>query len=374
MPTDANLASWLRLTLIPGVGGETQRKLLQAFGMPEVVFDASVSSLRGVVGATLAERLLQNDAATKDAIDTALRWANEPGNQLVTLADSNYPQALLNSEDPPILLYLKGRADVLNRPGLAIVGSRNATPQGQANAEAFAAALASAGLTIVSGLALGIDAAAHRGALSVRNEHAGSTIAVIGTGASRIYPARNHELARSIAQHGAIISEFPLETPALAANFPRRNRLIAGLARGCLVVEAAARSGSLITARLATEAGRDVFAIPGSIHAPLSKGCHQLIKQGAKLVESAQDILEEIGWQSPANPAAITVTNPGAAAIDPAAAQLLAVLGHDPCEIDVLAARAGLTPDLLLATLLQLELAGQVASLPGGRYQRLHRA
>jgi len=373
MPIDAGLASWLRLTLIPGVGGETQRKLLHVFGLPDAVFDASVSALRGVVGATLAERLLRSDEAAQEAVEAALRWSCEPGNRLVTLADSNYPQALLNSEDPPILLYLKGRIDILNRPGFAIVGSRNATPQGNANAEAFAATLAAAGLTIVSGLALGIDAAAHRGALSVHSENAGSTIAVIGTGASRIYPARNHELARSIAQHGAIISEFPLETPALAANFPRRNRLIAGLARGCLVVEAAARSGSLITARLAAEAGRDVFAIPGSIHAPLSKGCHQLIKQGAKLVESAQDILEEIGWQSSANPTAVAVTNPATAEIDPAAAQLLAALGHDPCEIDVLAIRTGLAPDALLAVLLQLELAGHVTSLPGSRYQRLHR-
>lgn len=374
MPTDANLASWLRLTLIPGVGGETRRKLLQAFGLPEAIFNAGASALRGVVGAPLTELLLQADAGLTAAIDVALGWASEPGNHLVTLADSDYPQALLSSEDPPVLLYLKGRIELLNRPGFAIVGSRNATPQGEANAEAFAAALADAGLTIVSGLALGIDAAAHRGALSVRKESAGSTIAVIGTGANRIYPARNRELARAIAQHGVIVSEFPLATPALAANFPRRNRLIAGLALGCLVVEAAARSGSLITARLAAEAGRDVFAIPGSIHAPLAKGCHQLIKQGAKLVESAQDILEELNWQSATRPACNETAAAKDAIIDAAAAQLLAVLGHDPCDIDTLAARAGLTPEALLAMLLHLELAGHVSSLPGGRYQRLHRA
>ncbi|MCX7171182.1 MAG: DNA-processing protein DprA [Proteobacteria bacterium] len=374
MPTDANLASWLRLTLIPGVGGETRRKLLQAFGLPEAIFNAGVSALRGVVGAPLTELLLQADAGLTAAIEVALGWASEPGNHLVTLADSDYPQALLSSDDPPTLLYLKGRVELLNRPGFAIVGSRNATPQGEANAEAFAAALADVGLTIVSGLALGIDAAAHRGALSVRKESAGSTIAVIGTGANRIYPARNRELARAIAQHGVIVSEFPLETPALAANFPRRNRLIAGLAQGCLVVEAAARSGSLITARLAAEAGRDVFALPGSIHAPLAKGCHQLIKQGAKLVESAQDILEELNWQSATMPACNETAAAKDAIIDAAAAQLLAVLGHDPCDIDTLAARAGLTPEVLLAMLLHLELAGHVSSLPGGRYQRLHRA
>ena len=269
------------------------------------------------------------------------------------------------------MLYLKGRVDLLNRPGLAIVGSRNATPQGELNAEAFAAALAGAGLTIVSGLALGIDAAAHRGALSAiaQGENAGSTIAVIGTGANRIYPARNQELARAISQRGAILSEFQLDTPALAANFPRRNRLIAGLAKGCLVIEAAARSGSLITARLAAEAGREVFAIPGSIHAPLVKGCHQLIKQGAKLVESAQDVLEELNWQVRA--AEPTGSKTGQAPLDASAAQVLAALGDDICDIDSLAARAGLTPAALLAMLLQLELDGHVASLPGGRYQRL---
>lgn len=374
MPTDASLASWLRLTQIPGVGGETQRKLLKAFGLPEAIFDAGLSALRGVVGAVLAERLLQLDATAQAEIDAALSWAGQPGNHIVTLADSDYPQALLTSDDPPVLLYLKGRVELLNRPGFAIVGSRNATPQGVANAEAFAAALADAGLTIVSGLALGIDAAAHRGALSVQNEHSGSTIAVIGTGANRIYPARNNELARAIAERGVILSEFHLDTPALAANFPRRNRLIAGLAQGCLVVEAAARSGSLITARLAAEAGRDVFAIPGSIHAPLAKGCHQLLKQGAKLVESAQDILEELSRQFPVMLRHNETTPAKGAIIDPIAAQLLAVLGHDPCDIDTLAMRAGLTPDALLAMLLQLELAGHVASLPGGRYQRLHRA
>ncbi|MFA7268134.1 MAG: DNA-processing protein DprA [Sterolibacterium sp.] len=374
MPLDANLASWLRLTLIRGVGGESQRKLLKAFGLPEAIFSASLSALRGVVGALTAERLMQPDAAVATQIDAALNWVDEPGNHVITLADDDYPQALLNSDDPPVLLYLKGRVELLNRPGFAIVGSRNATPQGETNAEAFAAALAGAGLTIVSGLALGIDAAAHRGALSVRQENSGSTVAVIGTGANRIYPARNQALARAIAERGAIVSEFPLDTPALAANFPRRNRLIAGLAQGCLVVEAAARSGSLITARLAAEAGREVFAIPGSIHAPLAKGCHQLLKQGAKLVESAQDILEELGLQTPAMPLGSETTPSKDAIIDSAMAQLMTVLGHDPCDIDTLAVRAGLTPDALLAMLLQLELAGHVASLPGGRYQRLHRA
>lgn len=372
MAIDAGLASWLRLTLIAGVGGETQRTLLKAFGLPEAIFAGGISALRGVVG-PLAERLLQPEDSISAAIEAALNWGSEPGNRILTLADNDYPQALLSSADPPVLLYLKGRVELLNRPGLAIVGSRNATPQGEANAESFAAALAEAGLTIVSGLALGIDAAAHRGALSASGKNAGSTIAVIGTGANRVYPARNRELARVIAQQGVIVSEFPLDTPALAANFPRRNRLIAGLAQGCLVVEAAARSGSLITARLAAEAGRDVFAVPGSIHSPLSKGCHQLIKQGAKLVESAQDVLEELGWKTPAAPA--SAGSPVASDVpdDDSITRLLTALGHDPCDIDCIAGRAGLTPDALLAMLLQLELDGHVVNLPGGRYQRVHR-
>lgn len=377
MEDDAGLAAWLRLTLISGVGGETQRTLLKAFGLPEALFASGMSAVRGVIGAERAERLLRLDESTAAEIEAALAWAREPGNHILTLADADYPQALLRSADPPILLYVKGRVELLNRPGLAIVGSRNATPQGEANAEAFAAALAGAGLTIISGMALGIDTAAHRGALSAiatTGENSGSTIAVIGTGAGRIYPARNRELARILAQQGAIVSEFPLDTPALAANFPRRNRIIAGLAQGCLVVEAAARSGSLITARLAAEAGRDVFAIPGSIHSPLAKGCHQLIKQGAKLVESAQDVLEEINWQTSfASASNINITEnvTDSIAIDAPSTLLLDALGYDPCDIDALGERARLTPEALLAMLLQLELDGHVASLPGGRYQRL---
>jgi len=367
---DASLAFWIRLTLVPGIGGETRRQLLKSFGMPEAIFSAGIGALRGMMEQASAERLLLTDASVTAEIDSALNWAGEPGNSIVTLADSSYPQALLTGADPPILLYVKGHVDLLNRPGIAIVGSRNATPQGIANAEAFAASLASVGLTIVSGLALGIDAAAHRGALSAVGENSGSTIAVIGTGANRIYPARNRELARNIAIHGAIVSEFPLNTPALAANFPRRNRLIASLAKGCLVVEAAARSGSLITARLSTDAGRDVFAIPGSIHSPLSKGCHQLIKQGAKLVESAQDVIEELGWQQAIAPDTAGVI---ASSTDAGATDLLTILGHDPCNIDTLTSRSGLTPAAVLAMLLQLELEGRVANLPGGRYQRVQR-
>lgn len=356
--TGAELAAWLRLTLIPGIGGETQRQLLKACGDPETIFTAPPAALRG--SGALAERLLGHDCRAE--IDAALDWASRPGNRILTLADAEYPQALLTAADPPVLLYAKGRIELLNRPACAIVGSRNATRQGEENATAFAKALAAAGLTIVSGLAAGIDAAAHRGALS----EPAATIAVIGTGIDRIYPARNEGLAREIAAKGCIISEFPLGTPPIAANFPRRNRLIAGLARGCLVVEAAKQSGSLITARFAAEAGREVFAIPGSIHSPQSKGCHALIKQGAKLVESAQDILEELRWEKVVNPAALPAVKE--AETDP----ILIALGGDPCDLDTLAARTGLTADVLLAKLLPLELDGRVAQLPGGYYQRLN--
>ena len=358
------LASWLRLTLIPGVGGEARRSLLKAFGLPQAIFEAGQRTLAAVVDLALAERLLSHDCSA--GIDAGLEWAAQSGNRLLTLADTDYPQSLLSADDPPVLLYAKGDTALLNRPMLAVVGSRNGTTQGERDAEAFSKVLGDAGLTIVSGLALGIDAAAHRGGLAT----AAGTVAVIGTGADRLYPARNETLARAIAEKGVVLSEFPLGTPAIGANFPRRNRIIAGLGLGCLVVEAALRSGSLITARLAAESGREVFAIPGSIHSPLSRGCHQLIRQGAKLVESAQDILEELRWGgAPAAPATAAST---LAKQDGAEEQVLAFLGDAPCALDTLSARSGLTPADLLAMLLPMELAGRVAQLPGGLYQRLH--
>lgn len=366
MTLAAEYAGWLRLTLVPGVGPERQRALLSALGLPDAIFAAGRAAVAAVIGEALATRLFNTDNAA--AIERALAWAVQPGNGLVALADADYPAALLQAPSPPVLLYIKGRRALLAAPSLAIVGSRNATAQGLANAETFAAAFSKAGLTVVSGLALGVDAAAHRGGL----EGPGRTVAVIGTGADRIYPARNAELAHRIASEGVVVSEFPLGTPATAHNFPRRNRIIAGLARGVLVVEAALQSGSLITARLGGELGREVLAIPGSIHSPLSKGCHQLIKQGGKLVESAQDVLEELAWGQALAPAAIsTDTNPAAAAEPPALAGLKAVLGFDPIDIDTLCTRSSLTPEVVFAILLELELAGQVERLPGGRYQRL---
>jgi len=352
------LAAWLRLTLIPGIGGETQRKLLAAFGLPEAVFSASRLAARSVIGER-AELLFDFDPS--EAVDRSLAWASQPGQHILTLADAAYPHALLEIADPPSVLYVRGNAALLQQRGLAMVGSRNATPQGVQTAESFAKALAGKGLSIISGLALGIDAAAHRGALAA----GGDTIAVIGTGTDRLYPARNKELAMAIADHGAIVSEFPLGTPAIASNFPRRNRIISGLSCGVLVVEAAPESGSLITARLAGEQGREVFAIPGSIHSPVARGCHKLIKQGAKLVETAMDVLEELG--NIAEPAALTL--PAAA---PEENALLAALGHDPCSLDDLVERSRLSIEHLLTELLTLELAGLVATLPGNRYQRLN--
>lgn len=354
---------WLRLCLIPGIGPERQRELLATFGLPERIFAAGQFSLAQVIGEKLASTLQSHDNAAQ--VEAALAWAMEPGNHILTLADAAYPQALLQTADPPCLLYAKGRVELLNVPAIAMVGARSATPQGEANAEAFAAAFADAGLCVVSGLALGVDAAAHRGAL----KGAGSTIAVIGTGADRIYPARNAGLARRIVDSGLLLSEFPLGTPPAAYNFPRRNRIISGLARGVLVVEAALDSGSLITARMAAEQGREVFAIPGSIHSPLAKGCHRLIKQGAKLVESAQDVLEELRWGTTVSPDQSAVQEPPA---DPAAAALLAQMGFDPLDPDTLLARAGLTPDALFAILTVLELDGRIARLPGGRFQRIN--
>lgn len=358
------LAAWLRLTLIPGIGGETQRKLLAAFGLPQSIFSASFSSLRGVVGDKAAHLLRDTDNSA--AVAAALQWAAADGQHIVTLADSEYPQALLEITDPPSLLYVRGRYALLNQAALAVVGSRNPTPQGVLNAENFAEALAAEGLVIVSGLALGIDAAAHRGALRVH----GGSIAFIGTGIDRIYPARNLELAHQLALEGAIVSEFPLGTPAIPANFPRRNRLISGIARGVLVVEAAPQSGSLITARLAGEQGREVFAIPGSIHSPHSRGCHQLIKQGAKLVETAEDIRVELRWPGKSPPTSEDATPPQDAASE-TADPLLALLGFDPCSLDELAVRSALPIEILNARLLQLELAGDICTLPGGCFQRL---
>jgi DNA processing protein len=366
-------AAWLRLTLTPGVGAAAARKLLATFGLPNAVLDAGFTALANEVGEPLARALTAAPPAEiAQAVGAAERWlAQDERNALVTLADADYPRALLSTVDPPPVLFVRGRRELLNRPAFAIVGSRSATKQGTVNAEAFAHALARAGLTIVSGLALGIDAAAHRGALRALDEGAdASTIAVVGTGADVIYPATNRLLTDAVASRGVIVSELPLGAPPLAHHFPRRNRIIAGLARGVLVVEAALRSGSLITARLAAENGRDVFALPGSIHAPLAKGCHRLIKDGAKLVDAVADVLDELRMSAPANPPAARGAA-GDGALPAAQRAVLDALGFDPLDLDTLIVRMQADTGTLTAALLELELAQYVDRLPGNRYQRL---
>jgi DNA processing protein len=367
------LAAWLRLLLTPGVGNETARKLLAAFGLPQTVFLQSLTALQTVVGARIAEALQEIPDELEPALERLLTWLAESGrHHLLTLGDARFPSALLQIADPPVLLYVLGDLEALSHPNkLAIVGSRNPTHQGATNAHQFAQALGQAGLCIVSGLALGVDGAAHEGALAA----GARTIAVVGTGLDRVYPKAHHGLAHRIAQHGLLLSEYPLGTPPLNANFPKRNRLIAGLARGTLVVEAALQSGSLITARLTSEQGKDVFAIPGSIHAAQSRGCHALIKQGAKLVESAQDILEELqGFSAGSVTTALSVSQPDTPGDENSVdgpALLLTALGFDPVGLDALQGRTRLTTADLQARLMTLELDGQVARLPGGLFQRL---
>lgn len=358
------LAAWLRLLETPGVGRGTARKLLAAFGSPQAVFEADASEWRDVAG-PLAGALLSPPETLASQVSRTLAWLSEAADaprHVITLGDPLYPPALLETADPPLLLYAQGDVERLSAPSVAIVGSRNPSHQGLENARAFAAVLSQSGLAIVSGLALGVDGAAHEGAL----QGSGGTIAVVGTGLDRVYPKRHLDLAHRIVRHGVLLSEYSLGTPPVAQNFPLRNRVIAGLAQGTLVVEAAMQSGSLITARMASEAGRDVFAIPGSIHSPQSRGCHWLIKQGAKLVDSAQDVLEELQLAaSPVPPA--TAGDAPPAPRDP----LLEALGYEPCTLEALSARTGWSTAELSARLLELELDGQVARLPGQLFQRV---
>ena len=362
MTHDPGLASWLQLTLTPGLGAAALRTMLRQFGLPQSILQRRRSELAAYAGADALAAL--DSPQVKDAVARALQWASVAGHQVITLADECYPRLLLEISDPPPLLYAAGALELLQRPALAVVGSRNATAQGERNAESFARALSDAGFTVVSGLALGIDAAAHRGGLAGR----GSTIAVLGTGLDIVYPRRNAGLAEQIAARGLLLSEFALGTAPAASNFPRRNRLISGLSQGCLVVEAALASGSLITARAAADQGREVFALPGSIHSPLSKGCHALIKTGAKLVESADDILAELAGFRPSGSASTTTE-----AAQPQAGGLLQHMGHDPVDVDSLCTRAGMSAEQVSSELLRLELDGRITSLPGGLYQRLEK-
>ena len=362
------LAAWLRLGTTPGIGRATARQLLAALGSAERVLAADESTLAALVSPDVIRLIKRRHADDEALLDATERWlagaSAEAPRDLVVLGDPRYPTLLVHTADPPLLLFTLGRVELLATPGVAVVGSRGATPQGMDNARAFARFLSERKLTIVSGLAMGIDGAAHEGGLA----GPGSTVAFVGTGLDRVYPARHAALMRRISEQGLVASEYPLGAIAHALHFPRRNRLIAGISLGTLVVEAAVESGSLITARMALENGREVFAIPGSIHSPQSRGCHRLIQEGAKLVETGEDVLRELRLDSPQ--ASLFAEQPAAdVAGDPDAA-LKAALGHDPVTFDVLSARTGLPSERLAARLLELELQGQVQRLPGGLLQR----
>ncbi|MBV6306853.1 DNA-processing protein DprA [Candidimonas humi] len=429
------ISAWVRLAAEPGLGPVQARQLLQALGLPQHIYAARPAALARLLPLELAQALgAPMSEAAQDLATRTLEWLRHPRHHMVTLADPSYPAALLDTHDPPLLLYVNGRPELLSAPTIAMVGARNASAGGIDNAQAFARHLAAQGWCIASGLAMGIDAASHRGAL-LAGPQGGGTVAVLGTGIDIIYPSRNHQLAHEIAEHGALVSELPLGTPGLPHQFPRRNRIVAGLARGILVVEAARQSGSLITARLATEIGREVFAIPGSIHSPLSRGCHALIRQGAKLVESAADILEELGPRAataaraasapgdvPATgslPRSAALPLPGMAAESAAAdatsharpdarppgrpaqtgaqagtqsanmpaaggsspapraaeeQRVFEAMGHDPADVDTLQRRTQLPVAALHAALLALELDDAIARLDDGRYQRRQKA
>lgn len=361
MPHGGEVDAWLRFALTPGLGCRARLDLLRRFGAPDALLGASVSALRECIDAKAADALVSaTERKEWPELDAHLAWLTEAGNHMLTLGDARYPQSLLDLPDAPIVLFVKGDLARLSNSALSVVGSRQATPQGLENAEAFSALFSLSGYSIVSGLAAGIDAAAHRGGLAGH----GSTVAVVGTGLDRVYPASNRELAHEIALRGALVSEFPLGFPPRAEHFPRRNRLIAALGVGCLVVEASLGSGSLITAKQAAELGREVFAIPGSIHSPQSKGCHLLIKQGAKLAESAQDILEELSLPQ------LSGLNQPNACVGLKDETFLSQLGWDPVDVDTLVARTGRPVDEWVANLLTMELEGRIVSLPGGRYQR----
>lgn len=361
---------WLALARSPG-GRATLGTLLDKLGSPAALFAAKPSTL-------IAAGLDPDSAAWFSApdwatVDADLAWLESSGTTLIVRGSDDYPPLLALSPNPPLVLFVRGHAEVLTLPSLAIVGSRNPSAPGRRDAEAFAYTLGSAGFTIVSGLALGIDAAAHQGALAAD----APTVAVCATGLDRVYPARHRELATRIMARGALVSEFAPGTRPLRHHFPLRNRIIAGLSLGTLVVEAAAQSGSLITARLAGEAGRGVFAIPGSIHNPLAKGCHRLIRDGATLVENAADVVAELGDVAGITLAAASGAAPGARRdveddIDPERARVFAEVDWAPTAIDHIVERSGLPMAVVSSTLLMLELQGRVAAQAGGRYVRLN--
>ena len=381
--TEKALRSWLALTHTPKLGPVRIHSLLEIFDTPADVLNAGRS---GWKQAGLSEKMIEHLSAPDwDKVDADLKWLDQENASILTLDDDRYPPLLKNIPDAPPVLYLLGQVEVLKQPQLAIVGSRNPTHAGKDIAHDFALYLANMGMTITSGMALGIDAAAHQGALdSLKNDSGnhGLTVAVMGTGLDRVYPAKHRDLAHNIAKNGVLISEYAPGTPALPGNFPRRNRIISGLSMGVLVVEAAVQSGSLITARLASEQGREVFAVPGSLHHPLAKGCHALIRQGAKLVETAEHILEELGGF--ANMFSEVDENNRSFAqnseqkqetelnlainVDDEYKQVLKCIDFEPTSVDKVVERSGLTADAVCSMLLVLELQGYVTALSGGYY------
>ncbi|HSN17507.1 MAG TPA: DNA-processing protein DprA [Gammaproteobacteria bacterium] len=359
---------WLTLIRAPRLGNAGALRLLQHCGGAAGCFTSDIPTSLDLHPETRAFLRAPDRSAAEQDLD----WMQKTGARLLAVTEPAYPQLLKQIPDPPFALFVRGDASLLAEPQLAMVGSRNPSVEGRRNAEEFAEYLAKCGLVITSGMALGIDAASHKGALK-----GGKTVAVWGTGLDKPYPPRNRELAKQILEQGVIVSEFPPGTPPLPMHFPRRNRIISGLSVGTLVVEAAKQSGSLITARLASEQGREVFAIPGSIHNPMARGCHRLLRDGAKLVESGADVLEELapllGIEAlQAAPPPV----PGAEAAapeDPEYKLLLNSLDFAPTSVDALVERTGLTPDVVSSMLLMLELQGHVETAPGGRYSRVNK-
>ena len=359
------LRARLALLRAPGIGPVAFGRLLATAGSARAALAAGGGGVELAVAARAALRRPDWAGADRD-----LEWLAQGGHQLLQLGSRDYPPLLAACAGAPPILFLQGERALLSAPQIALVGSRNPTPGGRSAAREFAAELSRRGLTVTSGLALGIDAEGHRGALDA----GGLSIAVMGTGPDRVYPARHLELAHRIAARGALVTEFPVGTAALPGNFPRRNRIIAGLALGTLVVEAAEHSGSLLTARCAAEQGREVFAIPGSIQNPMARGCHALIRQGAKLVENADHVVEELGPVLGALVEGLAAADPVAAApeaLDSQYQTLLELMGFDPVSVDSLVARSELTPGELSSMLLILELQGRVAAVSGGRYIRI---
>lgn len=376
------LIFWLRLLLTSGIGPQRARKLLATFGSAQAIFEQSVTALSQIVPSKQASALIHEPQDFDVACQRLKEWLSaSPNHHALTLGDLQYPQSLYQISDPPLMLFANGKLDLLQNTALAIVGSRNPTAQGKETTTDFARTLSRTGITIVSGMASGVDGCAQSAAL----EGEGKTIAVLGTGIDRVYPASHRNLAHQIAQQGLLLSEFPLGTPPVSTNFPKRNRIIAGLASGTLVVEATLHSGSLITAKLAAEMGKEVFAIPGSIHSPQSKGCHWLIRQGAKLVESAQDILEEFHWStnSLTQPSQTDLIQKPASQTEPQTNtqvnmevdeehQILDAIGEGPTSLEAIIARTELDTATLQTQLLNLELDQKIARLPGNLFQRLH--